>query len=39
VKFYSSHAAMIADQTNSKSYSNRSNGAALAGHANDVVFD
>jgi hypothetical protein len=38
VKFPSSHAEMIADQTNSKAYANRTNGAALAG-ANDVVFD
>jgi hypothetical protein len=38
VKFPSSHAEMIADQTNSKAYTNRTNSAALAG-ANDVVFD
>jgi hypothetical protein len=38
VKFESGHAEMIADQTNSKAYANRSNSAALAG-ANDVVFD
>jgi hypothetical protein len=29
---------MIADQANSKAYTNRTNSAALAG-ANDVVFD
>jgi hypothetical protein len=39
VKFYSCHAEMIADQTNRKTYTNRSNSAALAGHAGDVVFD
>jgi hypothetical protein len=38
VKFPSGHAEMIADQTNSEAYTNRTNSAALAG-ANDVVFD
>jgi hypothetical protein len=38
VKFPSSHAEMIADQANSKAYTNRTNSAALAG-ASDVVFD
>jgi hypothetical protein len=38
VKFPSSHAEMIADQTDSKAYTNRPDSAALAG-ANDVVFD
>ena len=38
VKFPSRHAEMIADQTDSEAYANRTNGAALAG-AYDVVFD
>jgi hypothetical protein len=38
VKLPSSHAEMIADQTDSEAYANRTNSAALAG-ANDVVFD
>jgi hypothetical protein len=39
VKFQSSHAEMIADQTNSTAYTDCSNSAALAGHSDDVVFD
>jgi ribosomal protein S27AE len=39
VQVQSGHAEMIADQMNSKTYTNCSNGAALAGHSNDVVFD
>jgi hypothetical protein len=38
VKFPSSHAEMIADQTNGKTYANCSNSSALAGHSNDAVF-
>lgn len=38
VKSPSSHAEMIADQTNGKTYANCSNSSALAGHSNDAVF-
>ena len=38
VKLPTGHAEMIADQTNSEAYANRTNSAALAG-ANDVVLD
>ena len=38
MKFYSSHAEMIADYTDSKTYTNRSNSAALAGHSDDLVL-